>query len=103
MLGLCVGASLMTLFEVFDLIINLVYILFDRKLKVNKVKDVLADDKCKDDERIVFLAKKIEKLELERIVFLETQLKLSMTIIETLQRDFSYLKNPTTRMSSVDN
>ena len=88
MLGLCVGASLMTFFEVFDLIINLVYILFDRKLKVNKVKDVQADEKSKDEERIVFL---------------ETQLKLSMTIIETLQRDFSYLKNPTTRMSSVDN
>ena len=93
MLGLCVGASLMTFFEVFDLIINLVYILFDRKLKVNKVKDVQADEKCKDEERIVFLEKKIETLELERIVFLETELKLSSKKIETLEFDMAILNN----------
>ena len=80
MLGLCVGASLMTFFEVFDLIINLVYILFDRKLKVNKVKDELADEKSKDEERIVFLEKKIE----------------------TLEFDMAILKNHITRVSSVD-
>ena len=87
MLGLCVGASLMTFFEVFDLIINLVYILFDRKLKVNKVKDVLADDKCNDEERIMFL---------------ETELKLSLKKIKTLELDMTILKNHITLVSSVD-
>ena len=87
MLGLCVGASLMTFFEVFDLIINLVYILFDRKLKVNKVKDELADEKSKDEERIVFL---------------ETELKLSSKKIKTLELDMTILKNHITLVSSVD-
>ena len=87
MLGLCVGASLMTFFEVFDLIINLVFILFDRKLKVNKVKDELADEKSKDEERIVFL---------------ETELKLSSKKIETLELDMTLLKNHITLVSSVD-
>ena len=93
LLGLCVGASLMTFLELFDLILTSLYISCHqkhvKKVQEEPVKTAENEDETKNKSRdfqLEFCIKKIECLDRE--------LKHSHNEIKTLKMDFYLLKNP---------